>query len=101
MSMVLIQLFGHVQVMSRTDDIINVADHRLSMGALEDVLASHLDVAERVVAGWQATSAVSFRWDEGTIIGATATAGPTETEQAQGSREEISCAISSKSASGT
>jgi hypothetical protein len=38
---------------------------------------------------------------EGTLIGATATAGPTETELAQGSREEISCAISSKSASGT
>jgi propionyl-CoA synthetase len=37
--------------MSRTDDIINVADHRLLMGALEEVLASHLDIAERVVAG--------------------------------------------------
>jgi propionyl-CoA synthetase len=37
--------------MSRTDDIINVAGHRLSTGALEEVLASHPDVAECAVIG--------------------------------------------------
>jgi propionyl-CoA synthetase len=37
--------------MSRTDDIINVAGHRLSTGALEEVLASHADVAECAVIG--------------------------------------------------
>jgi propionyl-CoA synthetase len=42
---------GHVFVMSRTDDIINVAGHRLSTGALEEVLAAHPDVAECAVVG--------------------------------------------------
>jgi len=42
---------GYVHVMSRTDDIINVAGHRLSTGALEEVLASHPDVAECAVVG--------------------------------------------------
>ncbi len=42
---------GYVWVMSRTDDIINVAGHRLSTGAMEEVLASHPDVAECAVAG--------------------------------------------------
>ncbi len=37
--------------MSRTDDIINVAGHRLSTGALEEVLTSHPDVAECAVVG--------------------------------------------------
>jgi propionyl-CoA synthetase len=37
--------------MSRTDDIINVAGHRLSTGALEEVLAAHMDVAECAVIG--------------------------------------------------
>ncbi len=37
--------------MGRTDDIINVAGHRLSTGAMEEVLASHPDVAECAVAG--------------------------------------------------
>jgi propionyl-CoA synthetase len=37
--------------MSRTDDIINVAGHRLSTGALEEVLAAHTDVAECAVVG--------------------------------------------------
>ena len=37
--------------MTRTDDIINVASHRLSTGALEEVLASHPDVAECAVLG--------------------------------------------------
>jgi len=42
---------GYVHVMARTDDIINVAGHRLSTGALEEVLASHPDVAECAVVG--------------------------------------------------
>ena len=42
---------GYVFVMTRTDDIINVAGHRLSTGAIEEVLASHPDVAECAVVG--------------------------------------------------
>jgi propionyl-CoA synthetase len=42
---------GYVFVMARTDDIINVAGHRLSTGALEEVLAAHADVAECAVIG--------------------------------------------------
>jgi propionyl-CoA synthetase len=42
---------GYVYVMARTDDIINVAGHRLSTGALEEVLTSHPDVAECAVVG--------------------------------------------------
>jgi propionyl-CoA synthetase len=42
---------GYVWVMSRTDDIINVASHRLSTGAMEEVLAAHPDVAECAVVG--------------------------------------------------
>lgn len=42
---------GYVFVMSRTDDIINVAGHRLSTGAMEEVLSSHPDVAECAVLG--------------------------------------------------
>jgi len=42
---------GYIYVMSRTDDIINVAGHRLSTGAMEDVVASHPDVAECAVIG--------------------------------------------------
>jgi propionyl-CoA synthetase len=42
---------GYIHVMSRTDDVINVAGHRLSTGAIEEVLASHEDVAECAVIG--------------------------------------------------
>ncbi len=42
---------GYLWIMSRTDDIINVAGHRLSTGAMEEVLASHPDVAECAVLG--------------------------------------------------
>ena len=42
---------GYVNVMSRTDDVINVAGHRLSTGSLEEVLAGHADVAECAVIG--------------------------------------------------
>jgi propionyl-CoA synthetase len=42
---------GYLFVMARTDDIINVAGHRLSTGAMEEVLAEHPDVAECAVVG--------------------------------------------------
>ena len=42
---------GFVFVMARTDDIINVAGHRLSTGGMEEVLAAHPDVAECAVVG--------------------------------------------------
>ncbi|MGL5733970.1 MAG: AMP-binding protein, partial [Beijerinckiaceae bacterium] len=42
---------GYIYVMGRTDDIINVAGHRLSTGGMEEVLASHPDVAECAVIG--------------------------------------------------
>jgi len=42
---------GYVWIMSRTDDVINVAGHRLSTGAIEEVLAEHNDVAECAVLG--------------------------------------------------
>jgi propionyl-CoA synthetase len=47
----IIDAAGDVWVMGRTDDIINVAGHRLSTGSMEEVLASHPDVAECAVIG--------------------------------------------------
>ena len=47
----LIDADGYLFVMARTDDIINVAGHRLSTGAMEEVLAEHPDVAECAVIG--------------------------------------------------
>ena len=42
---------GYVFIMARTDDVINVAGHRLSTGAMEEVLSSHKDVGECAVVG--------------------------------------------------
>ena len=42
---------GYIWIMARTDDVINVAGHRLSTGGMEEVLASHPDVAECAVIG--------------------------------------------------
>ena len=42
---------GYIYIMARTDDVINVAGHRLSTGAMEEVLAGHPDVAECAVIG--------------------------------------------------
>jgi propionyl-CoA synthetase len=42
---------GYLFIMARTDDIINVAGHRLSTGAMEEVIAEHPDVAECAVIG--------------------------------------------------
>ncbi|MCX7318298.1 MAG: propionyl-CoA synthetase [Hyphomicrobiales bacterium] len=47
---------GYVYVMGRTDDIINVAGHRLSTGGMEEILASHPDVAECAVLGVKDTT---------------------------------------------
>jgi propionyl-CoA synthetase len=42
---------GYISIMARTDDVINVAGHRLSTGGMEEVLAGHPDVAECAVIG--------------------------------------------------
>jgi len=42
---------GYIYVMTRTDDVINVAGHRLSTGAIEEVICAHNDVAEAAVIG--------------------------------------------------
>jgi propionyl-CoA synthetase len=42
---------GYVYIMARTDDVINVAGHRLSTGGMEEVLSKHPDVAECAVVG--------------------------------------------------
>ena len=42
---------GYVFIMARTDDIINVAGHRLSTGAMEEVISAHKDIAECAVVG--------------------------------------------------
>ncbi len=42
---------GYLYIMARTDDVINVAGHRLSTGAMEEVLAGHPDIAECAVIG--------------------------------------------------
>ena len=42
---------GYLYIMARTDDVINVAGHRLSTGGMEEVLAAHADVAECAVIG--------------------------------------------------
>ena len=42
---------GYLYIMARTDDVINVAGHRLSTGAMEEVLSGHADVAECAVIG--------------------------------------------------
>ncbi len=42
---------GYLSIMGRIDDVINVAGHRLSTGAMEEILASHRDVAECAVVG--------------------------------------------------
>ncbi len=57
---------GDVWVMGRTDDIINVAGHRLSTGAMEEVLAAHPDVAECAVVG--AADAVKGQSPVGLVV---------------------------------
>ena len=47
----LVDADGYVYVMGRTDDVMNVAGHRLSTGAIEEVLMAHPDVAEAAAFG--------------------------------------------------
>ena len=42
---------GYLYIMGRIDDVINVAGHRLSTGAMEEVISGHADVAECAVIG--------------------------------------------------
>jgi len=42
---------GHIYIMGRVNDVINVTGHRLSTGAMEEVIAKHPDVAEYAVIG--------------------------------------------------
>lgn len=42
---------GHVYVTARDDDIINVAGHRISTAALEDIILAHADVVDAAVVG--------------------------------------------------
>ena len=70
---------GYLYIMARTDDVINVAGHRLSTGAMEEVLSSHPDVAECAVIGvtdalkgqlplgFLCTNAGTTRSDEGIV----------------------------------
>src|SRR5258708_4839280 len=51
---------GYVWVMGRTDDIINVAGHRLSTGGMEEILASHSDVAECAGLGVKEAALISM-----------------------------------------
>jgi len=53
---------GYFYIMSRVDDIINVAGHRLSTGAMEEVLAAHPDVAECAVSASPTRSRARCRW---------------------------------------
>ncbi len=57
---------GYVYVMGRTDDVINVAGHRLSTGAIEAVLAQHPDIAECAVIG--AADALKGQLPRGLVV---------------------------------
>ncbi len=81
---------GYVFVMARTDDIINVAGHRLSTGALEEVVSSHPDVAECAVIG--IADALKGQVPAGFIVlksGVTKPSDQIESEIVQKVREEI------------
>ncbi len=81
---------GYAFIMARTDDIINVAGHRLSTGALEEVLASHPDVAECAVIG--VADALKGQVPAGFVVlksGVTKSSEEIEKEVIQKVREEI------------
>jgi propionyl-CoA synthetase len=81
---------GYVFVMARTDDIINVAGHRLSTGALEEVVSSHPDVAECAVIG--IADALKGQVPAGFVVlksGVTKSAGDVEKEIIKKVRDEI------------
>ncbi|WP_421866186.1 propionyl-CoA synthetase [Parvibaculum sp.] len=81
---------GYLYVMSRTDDIINVAGHRLSTGGMEEVLAEHPDVAECAVIG--IADAMKGQVPVGFLVlnaGVDRTASEIEAEAVQMIRERI------------
>lgn len=81
---------GYVFVMGRTDDIINVAGHRLSTGALEEVVSNHPDVAECAVIG--IADPLKGQVPAGFIVlksGVTKTSGEIEAEIVKKVRDEI------------
>jgi propionyl-CoA synthetase len=81
---------GYLFVMARTDDIINVAGHRLSTGAMEEVLAEHPDVAECAVVG--VADAMKGQVPVGFVVlnaGATREGGALEKEAVALVRERI------------
>ena len=59
---------GYLYVMARTDDIINVAGHRLSTGAMEEVLSAHPDVAEDLKMGLANVPVASLRTGCGEVV---------------------------------
>jgi propionyl-CoA synthetase len=90
---------GYVFVMSRTDDIINVAGHRLSTGSMEEVVASHPDVAECAVFG--IADALRGQLPLGLIVlksGVSRTHAEIETEVVMLVREKIGPVAAFKSA---
>ena len=81
---------GYLSVMARTDDVINVAGHRLSTGAFEEVLLSHEAVAECAVVG--ATDELKGQVPVGLIVltsGAAASPGEVEEAVVRSVREQI------------
>ncbi len=81
---------GYIFVMTRTDDIINVAAHRLSTGGIEEVLSSHPDVAECAVIGVR--DALKGQVPVGFVVlkqGATATPQEIERDMIQRVRDKI------------
>ena len=90
---------GYIHVMTRTDDIINVAAHRLSTGEIEEVLAAHPDVAECAVIG--VADALKGQVPLGLLVlkvGTTRPAAEVEEEAVQLVRDRIGPVASFKTA---
>jgi propionyl-CoA synthetase len=90
---------GYVHVMTRTDDIINVAGHRLSTGGIEEVLAAHPDVAECAVIG--VADGLKGQVPLGLLVlkaGAERTSGEVEQEAVELVRERVGPVASFKTA---
>jgi propionyl-CoA synthetase len=90
---------GYLYIMARTDDIINVAGHRLSTGGTEEVLASHPSVAECAVVG--ITDQLKGQVPIGFVVlkaGVTKSAGDVEKECLSLIRERIGAVASLKTA---
>jgi propionyl-CoA synthetase len=95
----LIDCDGYIHVMTRTDDIINVAAHRLSTGEIEEVLAAHPDVAECAVIG--VADALKGQVPLGLLVlkaGVVRPAGEVEDEAVQLVRDRIGPVTSFKTA---